>query len=61
MRWDQVAYQAYGSTGYMGDLITANPDVPPYGWIPNGTQLACPVITDADLTPLAGSLPAWKQ
>ena len=62
IRWDQLAYLAYGSIEYMADLLEANQSVACFDWIPIGTIMQCPVILDAAINPLpTNALPAWKQ
>lgn len=59
IRWDQLADLAYGSVGYMADLLQANPQIGVFNWIPAKAVIGCPVIVNAAINPL-GTLPAWK-
>ena len=61
MRWDQLAYIAYGDTYYTPDLLDANQNIPVYDWLPVGIVVACPIILSAATNSLASQLPAWKQ
>lgn len=59
VRWDMIAYQAYGDANRMTDLQEANPDLPLWNWLPIGTVVACPILLDAASNPL-NTLPSWK-
>ncbi len=61
MRWDSLAYFAYGDAGKMADLLDANQEIGVYEWIPEGVTVKCPILLDAAINPLLADLPSWKK
>lgn len=61
MRWDTLAWLAYGDASRMTDLLEANQDIGVYNWLPVGVIVKCPIIIDAAISQQAAALPAWKQ
>ena len=55
--WDIVSYRAYGDEGYVGALITANPEHVNTVVFPAGVALNVPVI---ETTPVGTNLPPWR-
>ena len=60
IRWDQLAYLAYGDPNRMTDLLNANQQMAVFNWIPIGAAIICPILLDAAINPLSSSLPEWK-
>lgn len=60
-RFDQVAYKAYGRSTLITPIIQANPDVPIYDKIPEGTVLQIPVLDEAGIKTDKELLPPWKR
>lgn len=60
-RFDQIAYKAYGRSTLITPIIQANPSVPIYDKIPEGTVIRVPVLAEANVKTDKELLPPWKQ
>ena len=58
-RWDNLAYQYYGTVNEMGRLIDANPHIPFCETLPVGEILKVPVLEIK--TTDNSDLPPWLQ
>jgi phage tail protein X len=47
-RWDTIAYTYYGDATMINPLIMANPGVPIVDVLDPGTEIAIPIITQAE-------------
>lgn len=61
IRWDTVAFQAYGNAALMNTIIAANPGVDISEKLPGGIHLSIPVIENTAATPPDSLLPPWKR
>jgi hypothetical protein len=61
MRWDTVAYMAYGKASLMKPIIGANPLVPITPRIIGGTVLLIPMLDDTQSKTDIEKLPPWKR
>lgn len=60
MRWDQIAYQAYGDVGQIDLLIRANTGLAADPILPTGTKVLIPVVDDTEVEDTS-LLPPWKR
>lgn len=60
MRWDYIAYLAYGQSSLIQPIIEANPNVPITPRLPGGTVLTIPVLDDSISKTDKELLPPWK-
>lgn len=61
VRWDTVAFEAYGDPARMNEIIAANPEVDITEKLPGGIELKIPVIP-VTATPVSNDLlPPWKR
>ncbi len=49
-RWDQIAYEMYGDSTQIEDLIQNNPGIPIGDYVEQGVQVFVPLITPATST-----------
>lgn len=59
MRWDQIAYLAYGRVELAHLIAEANPTTPKDSVIPEGTEIQIPIVSVPDID--SSLLPPWKQ
>lgn len=59
MRWDMVAYAAYGDATKFSVIIEANPNVPVSEILDAGIVLNIPILEEPDVT--ESLLPPWKR
>lgn len=58
-RWDLIAYRAYGNSYAYEGIIAANRAVAILPVLPEGIELAIPIIESSDVSQL--TLPPWKR
>jgi len=61
VRWDTIAFQAYGDASRMNEIIAANTDVDITEKLPGGITLQIPVIETTALPATPENLPPWKR
>lgn len=61
VRWDQVAFQAYGDASLMNTIIAANLGVDFAEKLPGGIELQIPVLETTATVPAENLLPPWKR
>lgn len=59
-RWDQIAYKYYGSALMYENIIRANPSVPIWASLPEGTRLKIPVLNADEVEAETGGQPPWR-
>ena len=59
-RWDQIAYKYYGNALMYEIIVRANPSVPIWSAIPEGTRLKIPVLEADEVGVELGGQPAWR-
>lgn len=61
IRWDTIAFLAYGSADKMNVIIAANPEVPITEKLPSGIVLQIPVLEETAIKTDSELLPPWKR
>lgn len=61
VRWDTIAFLAYGDASLMNTIIAANVNVDITEKLPGGIELQIPVIETTALPAAAENLPPWKR
>ena len=60
MRWEQIAYKAYGDVNQMNALIEANTGIAADAIVPTGTKVLIPIMDDTVVED-SSLLPPWKR
>ena len=61
VRWDRIAFEAYGDANLMNTIIAANLDVDITEKLPGGITLQIPVLETTATIPAENLLPPWKR
>jgi len=61
VRWDTIAFEAYGDASRMNEIIAANVNVDISEKLPGGIELQIPVIETTASAPAEMLVPPWKR
>lgn len=59
MRWDEIAFKAFGDAERIFELMDANPQAEKSDIVKAGVELRIPVLDDATVD--ESDLPPWKR